>query len=207
MRTCPLCNTRKAKRSCPALGYDICPTCCGTKREVEIACPSSCVYLTSAAQHPAAPVRRRQERDVEVLLRSLGPLTEPQLQIYFVLQTSILRARLPGGAPGDADVAEAAGAVAGSLELAGRGLIYEERAVLPAAETLRRELAELVRTIARGSTAVERDAAVVLRAIERAAGHRVEDIGPEPRAYLSLAARVLGQPAPDRDSPPLIVLP
>lgn len=206
MRTCPLCSTRKAKRSCPALGSEICPTCCGTKREVEIACPSSCVYLASAAQHPAAPVRRRQERDVEVLLRSLGPLTEPQLQIYFVLQTSILRARPPGGAPGDADVAEAAGAVAASLELAGRGLIYEERAVSPAAETLRRELAELVRSLAHGSAAVERDAAVVLRAIERAAGHREEDIGTGPRAYLSLAARVLGQPAPGQDSP-LIVLP
>jgi hypothetical protein len=206
MRTCPLCNARKAKRSCPALGYAICPTCCGTKREVAIACPSSCVYLSSAAQHPAAPVRRRQEHDVEILLRSLGPLTEPQLQIYFVLQTSILRARLPGGAPGDADVAEAAGAVARSLELAGRGLIYEERAVSPAAETLRRELGELVRSLAHGSTAVERDAAVVLRAIERAAGHREEDIGPGPRAYLSLAARVLGQPAPGQE-PPLIVLP
>ena len=28
---CPLCNTRAAKRHCPAKATKICPVCCGTK--------------------------------------------------------------------------------------------------------------------------------------------------------------------------------
>lgn len=42
---CPLCNTRKAKRLCPAKSAQICNVCCATKREIEIDCPMSCAYL------------------------------------------------------------------------------------------------------------------------------------------------------------------
>ena len=45
MPKCPLCSQRPAKRRCPAKGQLICPVCCGTKREVEIDCPSDCRYL------------------------------------------------------------------------------------------------------------------------------------------------------------------
>ena len=48
---CPLCVGRKAKRFCPAKAAQICPTCCGTKREVEIDCPSDCVYLHSGREY------------------------------------------------------------------------------------------------------------------------------------------------------------
>ncbi len=42
---CPICNTRKVKRFCPARGGDICSVCCGTEREVTIDCPSDCPHL------------------------------------------------------------------------------------------------------------------------------------------------------------------
>jgi hypothetical protein len=45
MAKCPLCSQRAAKRHCPAKGQLICPICCGTKREIEIDCPSDCRYL------------------------------------------------------------------------------------------------------------------------------------------------------------------
>jgi len=44
--TCPSCDARKGKRSCPALGGLICPRCCGTKRILEIRCPPDCRYLS-----------------------------------------------------------------------------------------------------------------------------------------------------------------
>ena len=50
-RTCPLCETRKAKRFCPAKQVRICPVCCGKKREVEIDCPADCVYLHSGREY------------------------------------------------------------------------------------------------------------------------------------------------------------
>ncbi len=55
--TCPLCSQRKARRACPALGHQICAVCCGTKRLTQIPCPSDCVYLASAREHPPADRR------------------------------------------------------------------------------------------------------------------------------------------------------
>src|SRR5688572_30303461 len=45
MARCPRCESRKAKRSCPALRVDICPVCCAEGRLNTIACPTDCVYL------------------------------------------------------------------------------------------------------------------------------------------------------------------
>ena len=85
--TCPLCNRRRARRSCPALGKQICAVCCGTKRQVEITCPSDCSYLQSSTVHPPAVIQRRQERDLRFLLPTLQGLTESQHQILFMVQS------------------------------------------------------------------------------------------------------------------------
>ncbi|SVD73437.1 uncharacterized protein METZ01_LOCUS426291, partial [marine metagenome] len=61
---CPRCKRRLPRRKCPALGYQICAVCCGTKRLVEINCPSDCGYLASSKAHPPAVVQRQQERDI-----------------------------------------------------------------------------------------------------------------------------------------------
>ena len=51
MARCPLCSERSAKRFCPAKQTTICAVCCGTKREVEIDCPSSCVHLKAGRSY------------------------------------------------------------------------------------------------------------------------------------------------------------
>ncbi len=48
---CPLCNARKGKRLCPALGKEICPQCCGEKRVSEIPCPADCSYLAPGLEN------------------------------------------------------------------------------------------------------------------------------------------------------------
>ena len=80
--TCPLCRTRKARRACPALGHDICTVCCATKRVTEIACPTNCVYLETAQRHPAAATKRQHERDLTVLITTLGQVSEGQLSSF-----------------------------------------------------------------------------------------------------------------------------
>jgi hypothetical protein len=45
MAKCVYCHQRKGKRSCPALGGEICTTCCGEHRGKEIRCPNDCVYF------------------------------------------------------------------------------------------------------------------------------------------------------------------
>ncbi|MFB3815795.1 MAG: hypothetical protein ACE14L_16965 [Terriglobales bacterium] len=59
--SCAICETRKEKRFCPAVHGRICPTCCGTEREVTLDCPSDCVYLQQARRYE----RPRQVADVE----------------------------------------------------------------------------------------------------------------------------------------------
>ncbi len=51
MATCPLCSSRPGKRYCPAVAEQICAVCCGTKREIEIDCPSSCPYLKASRSY------------------------------------------------------------------------------------------------------------------------------------------------------------
>src|SRR5215210_7103624 len=103
---CPLCRQRKAKRACPAVGQDICAVCCGTKRIVELACPATCIYLEHAHRHPAASVKRQQESDLSVLMAALGRVSEPQLQLFFLIQTSILKFQATARAPGTAGMVD-----------------------------------------------------------------------------------------------------
>lgn len=205
--TCPLCQKRPTKRSCPALGQEICATCCATKRLVEISCPDTCRYLESAHKHPAAVVKRQIDKDVTALMMSMGRLSEQQLQLFFLLQ-SIILAFKPGGLVRliDSDVAQAAGALAGSLETASRGLIFEEATSSIVAEQLRKELRQVVDEITKsGGSRAEREVAMVLRGIERGAQHQaglLENDGPT--GYLELVGRVLQQAAPGRAPAPIL---
>ncbi|MCC7124631.1 MAG: hypothetical protein IT178_07270, partial [Acidobacteria bacterium] len=79
------------------MGHDICPTCCATKRLGEIRCTPDCRYLSSGREHPAAVVRRQQEADIARLIVSMGrPLTEAQLQLFFLIASVIVRHRPDG---------------------------------------------------------------------------------------------------------------
>src|SRR4026209_1781285 len=123
---CPVCNQRKARRECPALGQTICTVCCATKRMVEINCPPDCPHLAAAREHPAAAVKRQQERDVALLWPTSRELTERQYQLFFFFQSAIARHTPEGFARlNDDDVAGAAGALAAALETAARGGIQE----------------------------------------------------------------------------------
>lgn len=214
--TCPVCGQRKARRRCPALGQTICTVCCGTKRLVEINCPSDCVYLSSAREHPAAVVRRQQERDVAVLLPSIRHLTERQYQLFFVFQTHIARHR-PDGFTRlvDDDVAEATGAMASTLETAARGIIYEHATKSPLAQRLAQELNTLLQQMKeKGATIYEREAAVVLRAIEQGAREVRKIAEGGDTAYLSLVGRLLqvnlaagNQASRDEARPSSLILP
>jgi len=197
---CPLCGVRKQRRACPALRQAICAVCCGTKRVVDIPCPDDCTYLVSAREHPAAVVKRRQDRDVAILLPTIQTLNERQYQLFFLLQSVIARFEPDGLAKlVDDDVAEAAGVLASTLETASRGVIYEHPARSPAAQQLvgavKAFLAEIRQ---RGATVYDGEVCLVLRAIERGA-RETRKATPGDDAYLALMARLLHQ---RRESPP-----
>jgi hypothetical protein len=194
-KTCPLCQQRRPKRECPAVGQTICAVCCGTKRQGEITCPPDCAYLSSARAHPAAATQRRRERDFRVLLPLIQDLSEPQYRLLLAFQAIILKhagSALP--APQDADVGDAAGTLASTIETAGRGIIYEHRTASVPAQRMVAELRELLAEIERESPAAarERDAATALRRIEQGARDAAAAF-PEDgaTAYLGLLSRMM----------------
>jgi hypothetical protein len=212
--TCPSCGRRKGRRACPALNQTICAVCCATKRLVEIDCPDDCPHLTTAREHPAAQVKRQQERDVAALFPSIHRLTERQHQLFFLFHTAIAR-HTPEGFSRivDDDVAQAAGAVASTLETAARGVIYEHTPSSMPATRLATELTTLLSQIrAQGGTVSDAEAAIVLRAIEQGAREVRQADGTE-TAYVALMARLLqvrrsqmaGPREPARSPSPLIL--
>lgn len=197
--TCPLCGARKARRACPALNQQICSVCCGTKRLVEIHCPSDCPYLSSAREHPAAAVVRQQQRDVGRVVHIMRDLNERQSHLFFLAATFLARYEPPELQPLiDDDVAEAAAALAATFETSSRGVIYEHRpASLPAgrlATALKQLLAETAQTI---SSSFERDAAVILRRIEEAARELRAAAPSQRRALIDLLARAVKPADPE----------
>ena len=189
---CPSCGRRKARRECPALAQTICPVCCGTKRLVEIQCPTDCGYLSSAREHPAAVVRRRQERDVSRLLPTIRHLTERQYQLFFLVHTLIARHKPQGLTRlADSDIAQAAAALAATLETAGRGVIYEHTPQAPLAQALAAEIRTMLAQMReQGATVYDGETAIVLRAIEQGAREvKAPDEGDA--AYVDLIARLL----------------
>jgi hypothetical protein len=174
---------------------------------VEISCPDTCRYLESAHKHPAAVVKRQIDKDVTALIASMGRLSEQQLQLFFLLQ-SIILAFKPAGLVRliDSDVAQAAGTLAGSLETASRGLIFEEATSSVVAEELRKELRQAVDEVTKsGGSRAEREVAMVLRGIERGAQHQGGFLESEgATGYLALVGRVLQHGSPGRATTPIL---
>jgi hypothetical protein len=189
---CPSCGQRKGRRECPALNQRICTICCGTKRLVEIECPETCSHLAAAREHPAAAVKRQQERDVTSLLPSISHLTERQHQLYFLFHNLIARHK-PAGFSRliDDDVAQAAAAVAATIETASRGVVYEHTPASATAKGLAREIVSaLAEMRAQGTKVYDGEVAIVLRAIERGA-RDAHTVAAGEDAYLALIGRLL----------------
>jgi hypothetical protein len=196
---CPLCGQRKARRACPALREQICAVCCGTKRLVEIRCPSDCTYLATAREHPPAVAVRQQQRDVAALVGYMQDFSERQSQLFFLIATFLLRYEPPELHPlVDEDVAEASAAMAATFETASRGVIYEHRPNSLSAERLASELRPLLAKVSdQGGESARRDAAVVLRRVEAAAREVGRAAGGSRRAFVDLLGRVVNARAPE----------
>jgi hypothetical protein len=202
---CPLCSARPAKRACPALAREICPVCCGTKREAEIRCPADCPYLAAARSHPPASVQRQQDDDLAVLSPALSRLSEARQQLFLFTLTLIDRFRGDGlDAAADADAASAAAALAGTFETASKGLIYEQRPDSVPAQRIVDGVRSMLDQLGRGRpSSFAADAAEVLRQVEDRV-RSVQRAAPgDSRAFMALAARMarrLG--GPDAEAPP-----
>jgi len=170
---------------------------------VQIPCPSDCTWLASAREHPPAIVVRQQQRDIGLLLQFMRDFGERQSQLFFLVATFLVKYEPAELQPLiDADVAEAAEAIAATLETAARGVIYEHRpASLPAAR-LASALKPVLAEAGKGAgSAFDSDFAVVLRRIEEAV-REVRVLDPtDQRGCLDLLSRFVAKMgAPDDES-------
>ena len=199
---CPLCRTRKAKRACPALNQSICAVCCGTKRLTEINCPETCSYLSTSRSHPPAVVQRRQEKDLRFVLPLLAELTDQQYQLLLFFQGLVVQ-HAASAVPSlvDSDVAEATAALASTLETAGKGIIYQHQAAsLPAQRLVTRletAFRELTKQAGSAAAAIERDAAVALRRLSKAANDARKALPDDDEpVYVKLLGRLMSAASP-----------
>jgi hypothetical protein len=175
--------------------------CCGTKRVIEIHCPSDCAYLSTARSHPPAIIQRQQEMDRAMMLPLLQGLSERQARLFLMLaavtsrhQSDTLRKLV------DEDIAQAAGALASTLETSVKGIVYEHQPASPAASRLMAELKAVVDEVVKNAgSALERDGAISLRRIEHAAKMMVT-VRPDTNELQQLFQRVLAPP-PGADQP------
>ena len=185
---CISCGKRKGRRTCPALTGLICPTCCGTKRLHEIACPSDCTYLATAQQHPPALVQRRHEREARFLVPLIRDLSERQYRLFLFVQGVIARHR-PEALQRltDLDVADAVHALAATLETERRGIIYEHSASSLPAQRLEQGLKAAIEAQRKnGPTSLDLDFVTVLHRTERACRDAGAALGGGDGAYLHL---------------------
>lgn len=114
----------------------------------------------------------------------------------------------------DEDIAQAAGALASTLETAARGIVYEHQPASLVAARLMVELRGVVDQVMKNAgSALERDVAVALRRIEHAARMMVA-VKPDTNELQQLLARVLapppgGEPHVDKPAEPVssLILP
>jgi hypothetical protein len=171
----------------------ICTVCCATKRQTEIRCPPTCVYLTSAREHPAAAVLRRQQQDVGLVISFVRDLNTQQSELFLLTSDFLARYPAPALQPViDDDVTEAAGALAATYETASRGVIYEHRPASVPAERLLAGLKAMYSEAGKNrGSAFEREAVVVLRRIEQAVKDARAAEPENRRAFLELISRTI----------------
>ena len=158
------------------------------------ALPVAVILLLAASQGaPRAPL---SPRDL-LIARAKS------LELNILLLSVIARERAEGfGRFVDDDVAEAAGALAATLETARRGLIYEHAPQSLLAQRLITAMKGLLEQLRAQTRVYEGEVAIVLRAIEQAAKETRKHQGGD-TAYLALVRRLMRHTqAPETQEPP-----
>jgi len=143
MATCPLCSERAGKRYCPAKDSKICAVCCGTKREVEIDCPSSCPYLKASRSYESEKPIPDPELAAKMHTFS-DRFVEEFHAVLDVLTVGILEERSNAPWLVDRDVMEVLKALKATLKTLSSGIYYESLPEAPTQHALFRRLKQIV---------------------------------------------------------------
>ena len=143
--SCPICEKRPPKRSCPAMGEKICALCCGREREVTIDCPQDCSYLITA--------HRYETEHREPISRDTLPYPKIEFDVEFIYErwpvvsgiaATILNFQAQNKDLKDVAVLSSLEALAETYRTLATGIYYERPPDLPVAHALYAAIAELL---------------------------------------------------------------
>jgi hypothetical protein len=137
---CKICGKRRARRACPAVRGDICPICCGSEREVSLACPLECEYLQEAHRHEKpVPLSEKQASNADVQVTEEFLAEHEELLLFCIYSLVEASLRTPGAV--DSDVLAALEALIQTHRTLESGLVYETRAENSIAAAVQRSFA------------------------------------------------------------------
>ncbi len=123
---CKICGKRRARRACPAVNGDICTLCCGSEREVSLACPLECEYLQEAHQHEKPiPFEESQLSNPEISVDEQFVREHEELLLFCVYALVQAATRTAGAI--DTDVMAALAALIQTYRTLESGLLYESK--------------------------------------------------------------------------------
>src|SRR5690242_7712056 len=108
--TCKICNTRRARRFCPAVHGEICSLCCGREREVTLNCPLDCPYLQEARKHDR-PIEVNPDEFPNQDIRLDESFLRDHEDLLIAVSSAVLEAALETSGAVDYDVREALAAL------------------------------------------------------------------------------------------------
>jgi hypothetical protein len=197
MAKCPLCSERPGKRYCPAKGVHICALCCGTKREVEIDCPSSCGYLKASRDYEAE--KRIPDPEIAAKVRRFDDdfvhRYSPALDI---VAQAVVEERSASPWLVDNDVIEVYKALNATMKTLASGIYYESLPDGPVRVSLFRRvravLDELMQPDPRGARDVLKVSEIVdVLNFSTFAGEMSSSVRPKSRRYLDFLSGRLGR--------------
>ena len=155
MARCPLCSERSAKRFCPAKQTSICAVCCGTKREVEIDCPSSCSYLKTGRSYESET--KPLDPDVVARARSFKPnFVSEYGPVLEILGRAVAEERQRSPWIVDLDIMEVYRALSTTMKTLSSGIHYETLPEGPARLAMFRQLKTILDSMMSPSDAQQR---------------------------------------------------
>lgn len=204
MATCPLCSERAGKRYCPAKDTQICAVCCGTKREIEIDCPGSCVYLKSSRDYeaekrvPDAELAAKVQKYDQRFVSEYSPILD-------ALSKAVVEERLDSPWLVDNDVIEVYRGLTATLKTLSSGIYYESLPEGPVRIALFRRLRTLLDELMKPSPELDRRVLKSSEAIDvldflTFAAQANSSVRPKSRRYLDWLARMSGQPSSEQSS-------
>ncbi len=165
MANCPLCSSRAGKRYCPAIAEQICAVCCGTKREIEIDCPSFCSYLKASRSYELDKPLPDPEVTAKVHQYDMR-FFEQYHQVLDSLTNGIIEEHLSSRSLVDNDVLEVFNCLKTTMKTLSSGIYYESLPEGPARLSLFRRLKAVLDELMQPSPEVGRNMLKASEAID-----------------------------------------